>query len=426
MKQGREGSVLKMLKLARLSKTKASTNLKSEDGKKLISSLEDKLVRWKNHFEAEAKPHGPIDTKNFDMLMPPTTKMDDEEAGKLSKPFSEAELFYALKQCKLETASGIDSISSNMLQIGAEVMASWLKVITDSIWKTETIPKDWQRQIIIPIHKKGSVSLYQNYRRISFLCVASKVFGRAVLNRIQKVVEKHLDDNQCGFRPSRGCVDQIFSVKILMQRAKEFNKPIHLCFVDLQKAYDTVNRDALWEILSRSFNITKKLIWITKTLHSGTTGLVRSDGKMSEEFPIRVGVKQGDVLALMLFNMFLDAVIKVALKDHPNKGIHVEYSFNAPLVYNSRHKLENSKIVQKLVYADDIMLTSSNIESFQCFVNSVSSTFVKFGLKINLNKTSISPDYTNPNNDIQWNDTKYCNNNKFFKEKVDDIDHGQS
>ena len=80
-----------------------------------------------------------------------------------------------------------------------------------------------------------------------------------------------------------------------MQRAKEFNKPIHLCFVDLQKAYDTVNRGALWEILSRSFNIPEKLIRIIKTLHSGTTGLVRSDGKMSEEFPIRVGVKQGDV-----------------------------------------------------------------------------------------------------------------------------------
>ena len=148
-----------------------------------------------------------------------------------------------------------------------------------------------------------------------------------------------------------------------------------------------MNRSALWTILSRSFNIPEKLSQLIKTIHSGTTGLVRSDGKMSEEFPIRVGVKQKDVLAFMLFNMFLDAVIKVALKDHPDKGIHIEYSFNAPLVYNSRHKLENSKILQNLVYADDIMLTSSNIGSLQWLVNSVNSTFVKFGLKINLNKT---------------------------------------
>ena len=124
--------------------------------------------------------------------------------------------------------------------------------------------------------QEGFCIFCQNYKGISLLCVASKDFGRAVLNRIQKVLEKHLDDNQCGFRQSRGCVDQIFSVKILMQRAKEFNKPIHLCFVDLQKAYDTVNRGALWEILSRSFNIPEKLIRIIKTLHSGTTGLACS------------------------------------------------------------------------------------------------------------------------------------------------------
>ena len=144
--------------------------MKSEDGKKLISSLEDKHVRWKNHFEAEVKPHDPIDTKNFDMPLPPTTKMDDEEAEKLSKPFSKAELFNALKQCKLETAPGIDSISSNMLQIGAEVAASWLKVITDSIWETETIPKDWQLRIIIPIHKKGFGSLPKLQRNIPLMC----------------------------------------------------------------------------------------------------------------------------------------------------------------------------------------------------------------------------------------------------------------
>ena len=204
-----------------------------------------------------------------------------------------------------------------------------------------------------------------------------------------------------------------------MQRAKEYNKPIHLCFVDLQKAYDTVNRGVLWEILSRSFNIPEKLIRIIKALHSGTSGLVRSDGKMSEKFPIRVGVKQGDVLAPMLFNMFLDAVIKVALKDHPDKSIHIEYSFNASLVYNSRDKLENSKILQNLVHVDDIMLTSSNIESLRCLVNSANSTFVKFRPKINLNKTKYM--YINLNNDIQWNanNNKHCNNINFNKKNDD-------
>ena len=236
---------------------------------------------------------------------------------------SKVEILQALKKCKLETASGIDLISSNLLKIGAETTANWLKVIFDAIWDSDIIPKDWHRQIIIPIYKNGSRSLCQSYRGISLLRETSKIFSRAILNRVQGIVEKQLEDNQCGFKPNRGCCDQLFSTKILMQRAIEFNKPIYFCFIDLQRAYDTVNRKALWEILAKSFDIPAKIIRIIETLHKNTTGLIQTEGLRFEEFPISVGVKQGDVLAPMLFNMYLDAVIRVALKKFPTEGIHL-------------------------------------------------------------------------------------------------------
>ena len=297
------------------------------------------------------------------------------------------ELTNALKQCKLETAPGLDGISSNMLKIGANETVYWLKVISDQIWEMETIPSDWKNQIIVPIHKHGARSLCENYRGIALLCVASKVFGRAILNKMQNVIEKQLGENQCGFRPNRGCCDQIYAAKILMQRAKEFQKPIHLCFIDLQKAYDTVNRDALWEILSKSFSLPEKIIRILKALHSCTTGAIRADGQLSDEFPISVGVKQGDVLAPMLFNTYLDAVIRVALKNHPDKGIRIEYSHNAPLMHNSRYKLEEAITVQSIAYADDIMITSDNIKDLECLVTSIDDVCIKFGLRINFSKT---------------------------------------
>ena len=204
---------------------------------------------------------------------------------------------------------------------------------------------------------------------------------------MQNVIEKQLGENQCGFRPNRGCCDQIFAAKILMQRAKEFQKPIHLCFIDLQKAYDTVNRDALWEILSKSFSLPEKIIRILKALHSCTTGAIRADGQLSDEFPISVGVKQEDVLAPMLFNTYLDAVIRVALKNHPDKGIRIEYSHNAPLMHNSRYKLEEAITVQSIAYADDIMITSDNIKDLECLVTSIDDVCIKFGLRINFSKT---------------------------------------
>ena len=138
---------------------------------------------------------------------------------------------------------------------------------------------------------------------------------------------------------------------------------------------------------------------------------------MSEEFPISVGVKQGDVLAPMLFNLYLDAVLKVALKNHPNKGIDIDYSYNAQLMTNSRHKLEKSTCVQNLAYADDILITSSNIESLQCLVEAMNNIFAKFSLKINFKKKKfmcLLPD--NTNNNIRKNIDKNHNiNNKNIK-----------
>ena len=326
IKQGGGESILKMLKLIKTSKIKTSTNLKDEDGITIITSSDNKINRWKKYFAKSAKNDTVVDDKAYNKLIPPTIFLAPEVVENLFRPISKTELLRALKQTKMETVPGVDEISLNMLKAGAEVSVKWLKVIMDKIWETESIPKDWTNQIIIPIHKHGSRSRYENYKGISLLCVVSKIFGKAVLNRIQDVVESQLGEHHAGFRSNRGCCDQIFATKILMQRAKEFNKAIYICFVDLHKAYDTVNRNALWEVLSKSFSIPEKLIRILKTLHCGTTGLIHADGQISEKFPIEVGLKQGDVLAPMLFNLFLDAVIRVALKQHPDKGVQVEYT----------------------------------------------------------------------------------------------------
>ena len=75
-----------------------------------------------------------------------------------------------------------------------------------------------------------------------------------MLNRMKHYVEEQLGESQCGFRAKRGCCDQLFSTKVTMQRAKEFNVPVFLCFIDLCKAYDSVNRNLLWAVLRRVYN----------------------------------------------------------------------------------------------------------------------------------------------------------------------------
>ena len=135
---------MKLLKLTKTSNIRSSANLKSKDGKLLICSSDEKINRWKEHFKDYAKTDTIVEAKLYDELIPGKIKLGDEDVQKLSKLLSKIELHKALDQCKIETVSGIDQISSNMLKIGDEVTVNWLKVIADQIRESEVIPKDWK------------------------------------------------------------------------------------------------------------------------------------------------------------------------------------------------------------------------------------------------------------------------------------------
>jgi hypothetical protein len=62
------------------------------------------------------------------------------------------------------------------------------------------------------------------------------------------MIDGKLLEQQPGFRTNRSTMDQVFILKILMEKNIEFNKPLHMCFIDIRKAYDFVNREPLWKI----------------------------------------------------------------------------------------------------------------------------------------------------------------------------------
>ena len=97
-----------------------------------------------------------------------------------------------------------------------------------------------------PFFKKGSRSECDNYRGIALLSIPSKVFACVLLNQIKPRAEAFLHENQCGFRKGRRCTDQLFSLRVIMEKAREY--PVYICFVDLRKTYNSVNRSTLWSV----------------------------------------------------------------------------------------------------------------------------------------------------------------------------------
>ena len=154
----------------------------------------------------------------------------------------------ALMMMRSYAGPGLDGISCEVLKLGGEASVQWLSSIFATIWAEESVPSDWITQLVVPIHKKGSQSDCDNFRGISLLSVPSKVFTKVISNHLKPRVQ-HLRESQCGFRKGRGCNDQIYTLRVLMEKAREFHQPLYMCFIDLHKAYDSVNRNALWAVL---------------------------------------------------------------------------------------------------------------------------------------------------------------------------------
>ncbi len=108
------------------------------------------------------------------------------------------------------------------------------------------MPDDWKKAIIVPLYKgKGSRNECGSYRGISLLSVPGKVYGRIVTKRLMEVTEGKVGEEQGGFRKGRGCVDQIFAMERLVEEYLGKNKKLYAAFMDHEKAYDRVDREAL-------------------------------------------------------------------------------------------------------------------------------------------------------------------------------------
>jgi len=108
---------------------------------------------------------------------------------------------------------------------------------------------------------------------------------------------------------NRSTADHIFCIRQIREKKWEHDEAVHQLFIDFKKAYDSVSREALYNILIE-FGIPKKLVRLIKMCLTETCSRVRVAKNLSEMFPIRNGLKQGDALSPLLFNFALEYAIK--------------------------------------------------------------------------------------------------------------------
>ena len=125
----------------------------------------------------------------------------------------------------------------------------WLTTIFHSVWCSANIPDDRRKGIILPFYKgKGSRHDCRNYRGITLLSVPGKTFARILLTRIKDKLHQKRRIQQSGFTPSRSTMHRISTLHMLHQTRREFSIPLWVAYVDLKAAFDSVDRNALWQL----------------------------------------------------------------------------------------------------------------------------------------------------------------------------------
>ena len=152
----------------------------------------------------------------------------------------ESEVKWALGSTAVDKASGCDEIP--------ELLKSVLHSLCQQIWKTQQWPQDWKRSILIWITKKSRTKECSNHWTIVLISHASKAMLKILHARLQHYANQDFPDIQAGFRKGR-TRDQIANIHWIIEKAREFQKNIYLCFIDYTKAFDCVDHDKLWKAL---------------------------------------------------------------------------------------------------------------------------------------------------------------------------------
>ena len=286
------------------------------------------------------------------------------ECDEIFFPFSMEELDEGIKTLKAGKASGLDGITSEMIQNFGRSARKWLLALFNNCRVTFALPKIWRRAKVVALLKPNKdPESPRSYRPISLLCTLYKLYERLILTRISPTVDEQLSPDQAGFRPGRSCCGQVLNLTQHIEDGYENRMITGAVFVDLTAAYDTVNHRALLLKLAKTLK-NSTIVKVIASLLNNRRFFVEMNGKRSRWRVQKNGLPQGSVLAPMLFNIYTN--------DQPH--------------FNN---------IRRFIYADDLCLTTQ-AKSFSTIeqrltgaLESLSAYYKAWFLNANPGKTQV-------------------------------------
>ena len=298
----------------------------------------------------------------------------DCEEPLFNEPISKEEIVNSIKYLKCGKPAGPDKILGEMLKHSSASVIDFLVILLNKLFNEGIFPSDWAKSIIVPLHKKGDINNPDNYRGIALTSILSKVYTNILNRRLTKWAEKEdkIMEEQAGFRRGYSTIDHIFTLYSIVQKYLLRNTKLYVAFIDFRKAFDSVNRNLLWNVL-RKQGVKGKLYKSLRSVYDSVLACVRDKHVYSEMFECPRGVKQGCLLSPLLFS-FLINELAMEVAENGRHGIQL---------------IPGGIEIFLLLFADDIILLSDTVVGLQNQLSALKQEADRLDLVVNLEKTNV-------------------------------------
>lgn len=306
-----------------------------------LNSSVSALEEYKKHFEGMNKNCLPTPSGTVEPVIHP---LRDPDPSGIEKEFYPSIVREILKRTQWNKAPGASGLTYDILKCGDffthKLISEFFKVLI----LAKLVPQSWKRSIVVPVPKKGDLTQIKNYRPISLTEPLRKLFEHCMLRYVNLSAGPSFL-TQGGFRTNHCCNDMIV---VLQEAILKSKKKLHMAFLDIKAAYDSVDRRILWRrCLNRG--VCPDAIEILKQLFDHNSAQVVVNGRKSQPYHIEAGVLQGSVLSPCLYSIFIDDLAREL---------------------ESSHKIEvGATKINCTMYADDIALFSDEAWKLQELLN---------------------------------------------------------
>ena len=217
------------------------------------------------------------------------------------------EITAILKKLKNKRSTGPSGISNEILKLCSPVIEPYICKIVNKCIEEETFPDCLKVAKVISLYKKGDKTIPENYRPISLLSPIGKIIEKILHKQMNKYFTKYnlYSKNQFGFRSKRSCNHAVAELTDYIRNAIDERRSGSACFIDLEKAFDTLDHSILLQKLYR-YGFREPIFNIIKNYLSNRKQYVLQDGKKSDVLSINTGVPQGSVLGPFLFLVYIN------------------------------------------------------------------------------------------------------------------------